>query len=106
MKQQFILLSFGFGALVLATGHAFAQPLDRCAERAQVLSRLASTYGETRQNIGLASNNSVLETFASATTGTWTITVTSPDGTTCLVASGGAFETFAGASAPASGPNL
>ncbi|MGO4914074.1 hypothetical protein [Pseudogemmobacter sp. W21_MBD1_M6] len=106
MKQQFILLSFGFGALILATGHAFAQPLDRCADRAHVLSRLADAYGETRQSIGLASNNSVLETFASATTGTWTITVTSPDGTTCLVASGRAFETLAGNPAPSSAPNL
>lgn len=106
MKQQFILLSFGFGALVLATSHAFAQPLGNCGDRAGILAHLAETYGETRHSIGLAANNSVMETFASATTGTWTITVTSPEGTTCLVASGQSFEAFAGAPAQASAPNL
>ena len=35
----------------------------------------------------------LVETFASAETGTWTITVTMPTGVTCLVASGQAFET-------------
>jgi hypothetical protein len=106
MKQQFILLSFGFGALILATSHAFAQPLDRCADRARILAQLAETYGETRQSIGLAANNSVLETFASATTGTWTITVTSATGTTCLVASGQSFETVVGEPARDAAPNL
>lgn len=37
---------------------------------------------------GLASAGQVVEVFASETTGTWTITVTRPDGTACLVATG------------------
>lgn len=37
----------------------------------------------------------VMETFASGETGSWTITVTTPNGMTCLVASGQAFETLA-----------
>jgi len=92
MKQQFLALSLGVGAMILATGHAFAQPNRNCAERARVLERLASAYGESRQSIGLGANNSVIEVFASAETGSWTITVTSPSGLTCLVASGQAFE--------------
>jgi hypothetical protein len=36
-----------------------------------------------------------VEVFASAETGTWTITVTNATGTTCLVASGQAFERLA-----------
>ena len=39
--------------------------------------------------------NAVIEIFASEETGTWTITVTSVHGMTCLVASGQAFETLA-----------
>ena len=51
-------------------------------------------YGESRQAIGLGTNNQVVEVFASLETGTWTITVTTPAGVTCLVASGQSFETL------------
>lgn len=34
----------------------------------------------------------VVEVFASLETGTWTITITRPDGLTCLAASGEGFE--------------
>ena len=63
-----------------------------CGPRDQVVERLASTYGETVQSIGLGSNNGIVEIFASDESGSWTITVTSPNGQTCLVASGYAFE--------------
>ena len=69
---------------------AIAQP--QCAPRAVVLERLANGFGETRQSVGLAEGNRVVEVFASADSGSWTITVTLPDGTTCLVAAGQAFE--------------
>ena len=68
--------------------------------RQHVLDRLASAYGETRQSIGLGENNQIVEVFASAETGTWTITVTNPNGLTCLVASGQAFEDVAKEAAP------
>jgi hypothetical protein len=93
MKHQFLALSLGVGAMILATNHAFAQQQNRnCADRARVVERLADGFGESRQSIGLGANNSVIEVFASAETGTWTITVTTPAGLTCLVASGQAFE--------------
>jgi len=37
----------------------------------------------------------MVETFASSETGTWTITVTLANGTTCLVASGQNYEALA-----------
>ncbi len=89
MKMMFAM-SFGFAALILATQNAFAAP--NCAERSFVLNELAGKYRETRRAIGLAANNTMMEMFASADTGTWTLTVTMPDGTTCLVASGNGFE--------------
>lgn len=107
MKQQFLALSLGVGAMILATGHAFAQQVNRnCADRETVVDRLANTYGESRQSIGLAPNNSVVEVFASLETGTWTITVTSPAGMMCLVASGQAYEPTEGDLTPASGTAL
>lgn len=84
-----------FGALaftILAALGAQAQTARNCAERDQVLSRLAEGYGEVRQSIGIGANNSIVEVFASKETGTWTITVTNHSGLTCLVATGQAFE--------------
>lgn len=99
MKPEFITLSFGIGALLLAATHAFGQTAANCGPREHVVSRLASEYGESRRSMGLAANNRVVEVFASDDTGTWTITVTLPDGRTCLVASGQAFHGFTGADA-------
>jgi hypothetical protein len=64
----------------------------QCAKRDQVMDLLATKYGETRQGMGVADNSSVMEVFASDDTGTWTITVSSPDGIMCLVASGQGYE--------------
>jgi hypothetical protein len=95
MTRELFALSFGFAALIAATNMAQAQAAANCAEHEAVVERLAAGYGETRQSIGLSSNNGVLELFASIETGTWTITVTMPGGPTCMVASGHAFETLA-----------
>lgn len=67
----------------------------QCAPRETVVQRLAEAYGETRQSMGLGANNAVVEVFASATSGSWTITVTGANGITCLIAAGHAFETMA-----------
>lgn len=75
---------------LFATGAAAAT----CAPRDVVIERLAERYGESRQSVGLGANNAVVEVFASDETGTWTITVTSVHGLTCLVASGQSFETL------------
>lgn len=72
---------------------SFAQTV--CAERARVLEKLETQFGETRTSIGLSTNNRVMEMFASSETGSWTITVTTPNGKTCLLASGRAFEEMA-----------
>lgn len=79
----------------LSFGASASAQAGQCATRDLVLERLSSKYGETRQSIGLGANNGVVETFASAETGTWTIVVTMPNGMTCLVASGQAFEQLA-----------
>lgn len=72
-----------------ALGQASPSP---CADRDRVASRLTTNYGETVRSMGLGANNGVMEVWASDETGTWTITVTMPNGQTCLIASGQAFE--------------
>lgn len=77
---------------IATTTQASAQSQRNCGPRDAVVQRLAEGYGETRQSVGIGSNNAMVEVFASADTGSWTILVTMPSGVTCLVASGEAFE--------------
>ena len=85
MHTQFI-------AIIIAAATATpAIAQQNCAPRDAVVERLAGTYGETRQSIGLDSGGMV-ETWANRFTGTFTITVTTPSGLTCLVSSGESFE--------------
>lgn len=83
-------LGLAAGAMLAATASDAAR--QACADRERVVERLAEKYGESRQAMGLGANNGVVEVFASSETGTWTITVTMPNGVTCLVASGQAYE--------------
>lgn len=77
------------GVLLSTTAMAQMQP---CAERDKVIQRLNNTYGETVRSMGLGANNGMMEVYASEETGSWSITMTMPDGQTCLIASGQAFE--------------
>lgn len=90
MKRHFYLLSLGIGAMILAGAQVHAAPA--CADHASVVDRLETIYGEGRQAMGLGANNTVIEVYASAETGSWTITVTQPGGPTCLVAAGQSFQ--------------
>lgn len=88
-------LSAAAALYIVSTTDASAQNARNCAPRDAVVDRLADGYGESRQSMGLGANNAVIEVFASDETGTWTITVTTPNGLTCLVASGQSYETLA-----------
>lgn len=99
MKKSFLNTTIGLGIMVLAAQQVNAQSRN-CAPRADVVKRLSEVYGETRKGIGIAGQGAVMELFASDETGSWTITVTLPDGTTCLVASGQSYETLAEALPP------
>lgn len=104
MKHTLFALSLGFGALILVLQQAQAGsdlPVQQaqaraagpvCGPRAQVAERLTRDYGESRRAIGLAGPSAVMEVHASAETGTWTVTVTLPDGRMCLIAAGQGYE--------------
>ena len=102
MTKMMFAMSFGFVALIFATQQTFAA--TNCAERSIVVNELAEKYRETRHAVGLAGDSMIMELFASTDTGTWTITITTPDGTTCLVASGGAFQPVFENAGPAGDP--
>lgn len=77
---------------------ASAEP--NCGPRAAVIAHLSDNFGESRQSIGMGQEGRVVEVFASLETGSWTITVTLPNGLTCLVAAGEALELLAEAPIP------
>ena len=82
-----ILLATALSGLALS---ASAQT-TACAGRERIVAILSERFGETPRSMGLAANGSVFEVFASDATGSWTITMTTPDGRTCLMASGEAY---------------
>lgn len=77
--------------MILAGSAAVAQ--QNCAPRTPSVQMLQNDYGESPVARGLSQGGAVFEVFANPETGSWTITVTRPDGILCLVASGGFFET-------------
>lgn len=96
MMQHISTISRLFGLFCVGLGTMFqpalADPSQHCAPRDDVVEKLNLAYGETRRSLGLGDDNSLMEIFASHDTGTWTITVTSAQGITCLVATGQAFD--------------
>jgi len=101
MKSVFpAAMAVCFAVAVGLPSEARSMTAAACADRETVIERLARNYGETRRGIGLGANNALMELFASTDTGSWTITMTMPDGRTCLIASGEAFETLQPAGLP------
>ena len=93
MERTLFALSLGLAGLILLPADLHAAP--QCAAHDLVAQSLANQFGEVRRSIGLARDNTVMELYAAAETGTWTLTVTLPSGLTCLVAAGDNFETTA-----------
>lgn len=81
-------------ALVILTGLAAmpAHAAPQCDSREVVTALLSENYGETPRFVGIAGEAALMEMFASEETGTWSITITLPDGIMCLMASGSNFE--------------
>lgn len=80
------------GAAV-ATGLMIVAPAatgqnQTCDRRQKVLGYLESAYQEARVATGVTSSGGLVEVLAGTKGDTWTIIVSSPDGTTCLVAAG------------------
>ena len=65
-----------------------AHAQNNCGARDAVISKLASGYGEAFAGGGLQSSTRIVEVWMSEEKGTWTILVTRPDGSTCVLAAG------------------
>ena len=80
------------GALLVFTTSASAESEQSvCGDRNTFLEKLNATYGEQPVGMGLANNGTMLE-IATSGEGSWTILVTRPDGVSCVVGTGEAWE--------------
>lgn len=78
---------------------AFAMPLAaaadnaKCGARTEIIQLLESQYDEGRVAVALSQKNTAaFEVFVSKK-GTWTIMMTTTEGTTCIMAAGHSWET-------------
>lgn len=87
MFKRIFTLAIIFGVAALAPPVA-AQTEANCLTRDQVIEVLVNRYHEQATGAGLQSPYQMLEIWTSPETGTFTVLVSYPDGTSCVVASG------------------
>ena len=90
MLRNLIVSTLAAFVFVLSVTSANAQAV--CGERAKFIETLAKQHQEQPTSIGMTSNGQIIEVLTSAK-GSWSIIITSPQGKTCLVATGEAWET-------------
>ena len=74
----------------LVSSAVAAQP--QCNQRIHVLGHLAEKYKEAPVVFGVTSEGRLIEVLSTSAGETWTIIVSTPDGTTCLIAAGEAWR--------------
>lgn len=89
--KMLLALSVGIVGITFAMDAASANPAN-CAKRPVMVEKLNERFGESPQSTGLTPGGQIIEVFAHPGTGTWTILLTLPDGTSCMMASGQAYE--------------
>ena len=90
-QKMMLVLLLGLVATLFASSPSYSNAA-RCAKRTQMIVRLNERFGESLQSMGLTANGQIIETFAHPDNGTWTILLTFPNGTSCMVASGQDFQ--------------
>lgn len=63
-----------------------------CTKRGDVVAHLSKKYSEAPVAMGLANNGGVIEVLSSKTGESWTIIITMPNGTACMIAAGENWE--------------
>jgi len=76
---------------VVLAGPAQAQSMA-CSQRADVLAMLAAKYKEAPAAVGLADNGGLIEVLTSDGGATWTIIMSLPNGSSCFLAAGEAWQ--------------
>lgn len=72
---------------ILTTPGVSRAQFAMCGERGAIIDQLKTKYQESRQAVGLISNNGAAELYVSEK-GTWTMLVTLANGKSCIIAAG------------------
>ncbi len=78
-------------ALGLLATEAAAQ--STCNQRQDVIGHLATKYGEAPVALGVTNKGGLIEVLTTGDGNTWTIIVSMPNGTSCMVAAGEGWRT-------------
>jgi len=87
MFKRIVSAALIFGAAALAPP-AHAQSRTNCLDREKMVQSLETRYNESLKSIGMQSPTQLLEIWSSEDSGTFTVLITSADGTSCVVAFG------------------
>lgn len=82
-------------AAILALIASPAAAQVTCLPLPVVIERLADGYGESPAVRADLADGGMVTIWANAETGSWTLTVTRPDGSTCILGAGVGIETVA-----------
>ncbi|MGH6961848.1 MAG: hypothetical protein ACREE7_15305 [Dongiaceae bacterium] len=66
-----------------------------CSQRADVVSQLGNKYKEAPSAVGIANNGGLIEVLTADDGATWTIILSMPNGTSCLLAAGEDWQSVA-----------
>jgi hypothetical protein len=77
---------------LLAVSVAPAAAQHVCASRTDIVKSLEKEYQEAPSAMGMSDNGAVIEVLSARDGKTWTILMTTPDGNSCVVATGEMWE--------------
>ena len=83
-----------FLGAVLTIVASTASAAPQCNDRDNVLDLLKNQYSEAQDAIGVANNGGLVEVLSTGDGDTWSIIITTPNGTSCLVAAGEGWRVF------------
>lgn len=92
-KPRSILAATIAAAMLIGSTGALAQT-QQCDQRTKVLGHLAQKYKEAPIAVGVTSSGGIVEVLTTGDGETWTIILSTPNGTSCLVAAGEGWRTI------------
>lgn len=87
-----LLATVVFLGLSLPVGVGAQSARMPCHKASEVARQLNDKYGEVPVAFGMQSNGNLLQVYYSEADDTWTVVTTTPDGMSCIVASGEHWE--------------
>lgn len=89
--KNFTVLAVTASILISPFGAQSAAAQALCAGRDELVADLERKFAEVPESMGLSGNGKLFELFSSRDGATWTLVLSDPNGTSCIVAAGKAW---------------